>query len=401
MRCMWSGVSGAPSTSATQYAFITATRSGAWSSFENTFAGNGGRSTPLSENITITRLTMWVATAPGGAASWNFRLRTNGADSTISAVITGAATTATWTGRQSFTATDLINLASVPSGSPASAGSTYWIIEYYTAGNFYLVPISTNGVGNSTGTWYFPPFGGAQTSNNATAANNEVVIPTNLTVTKYALIIDQQASGTFTHNIRNNTTATDSSFSVSLTGSATQGISAAGSLSFSVGDTMVLKETKSGGSWASTRSCMTVVPSAAGEIVQAFGNVQAPSTTAVNYNTPVGGGNGSWNATESAVSMRMFASRVTKFYVKLATAPGAGKSRAFTLRSNSADTAVATTISGTATTNNNTTSMVSYADGDLISIATTPTGTPAATAGVRFGFVQLVHQKSSDFFHYF
>ena len=69
---------------------------------------------------------------------------------------------------------------------------------------------------------------------------------------------------------------------------------------------------------------------------------------------------------------------VTRIAVKLAAAPGAGKSRAFTLRVNGADTACTVTISDTATANTASCS-VSIANDDLVATADAPTGSPTAT----------------------
>lgn len=65
--------------------------------------------------------------------------------------------------------------------------------------------------------------------------------------------------------------------------------------------------------------------------------------------------------------------------VKLATAPGSGKSRTVTLRKNGADTLLTLSIADAATTGFNTSDEVSLAVDDVISIETTPTGTPAAS----------------------
>lgn len=401
MRCVWAGSSGAPANNATNYQHLTATQLSAWNPYENNLGGFNGKSTPLTENIVITKLTVWVATAPGGATAWTFKVRNNALDTAASLTISAAATTGSWTGQVACSINDLVNLSSAPTGAPAGAVNTYWTIEYYTTGNFYLVPVSSGGPGNGNSTNYYTPFGGSFQNPSTVATDLEAVIPTALTVTKLAVVFDQAAAGTATYTIRNNTTSTDSSFSVVLTTSV-QGISSTGSLAFSPGDCIVLKEVRSGTNWGAIRSCMTVAPSFAGEIVQAFGSIQAPSTSAVNYNTPIGVGNNAWNATESVVYMRMPASTISKLYVKLTTAPGAAKSYALTVRSNSASTVVAATVSGAGvTTANNTTNTVPHSDGNFFSMMITPTGTPASTAGVKFGFVQVVHQRSKDFFSTF
>jgi len=68
-----------------------------------------------------------------------------------------------------------------------------------------------------------------------------------------------------------------------------------------------------------------------------------------------------------------------KIQVKLATAPGSGKSREIILRlNNSTDTSLACTVSDTNTTCT-TTADVTIADGDILNMKIVPTSTPAAS----------------------
>lgn len=401
MRAVWTGVSGTLSTANPRYQLVSAGPQYAWNALENNTGGSQGRSVPITENIVITKFTMWVGTAPGGG-SWTFTIRNNAANTAASMVMSGAATTVSWSGQLACTAGDLICIAAVPSSSPTNAGATYWTIEYTTQGNHYLVVSGNDGPSSGTGTYYYLPFGGNNTAVTTVAATNETIIPTDLTVTRISAITDQtNGSGSYTYYVRNNTTATDSSFSAVVNTSPYQAVSGTGSLTFSPGDSIVIKEVRSGTNWANIRSCMTVTPSFTGEIVQAFNSTAAPSTSATNYNTPLGNGSSAWNATESAVYMRMPASVISKLYIQLATAPGALQGRTFTLRSNITDTPVAVTISGTSTTGNNIASSAVHTDGNLFSISAVPVGTPAATAGVKFGFVQRIAQSSADFFPMF
>ena len=67
---------------------------------------------------------------------------------------------------------------------------------------------------------------------------------------------------------------------------------------------------------------------------------------------------------------------IKKLYV-LSPAPGAGKSRTFTLRKNGSSQTLTCTVADAATTANDTANSVSVAAGDVVSLTTTPTGTPA------------------------
>lgn len=73
------------------------------------------------------------------------------------------------------------------------------------------------------------------------------------------------------------------------------------------------------------------------------------------------------------------AGTVRNLRITLRTAPGAGKSRTFTLRKNAADQSVTVTISDANTTAVDTTNSFTYAAGDLLSVKSVPTSTPAAS----------------------
>jgi hypothetical protein len=348
---------------------------------------------PLSDDITITKLTVWVTTAPGAGSSWIFSVRsgTTSACSNTSASVTisGTNTTATWTGTVALTQLTLIDMGATGTGSPVSPGRVFWTIEYKTAGNWYLLPATNMGnPNNSNTTEYDPPNGGTNTTPSTTDATAmEVLVPTACTVTKiaaYSPFGNGGGGSTNTFSVRKNNT-TDSSFSASF--NTNDAVSSAGTLAFAQGDTMVVKQVKGPSSaWSYQSTCMTIVPNNAGEIIVPFGNLNAPSTSAVNYEAPQGHGLG-WNATESAVQMKFNACTLKDLASKLVTAPGTGKSRALTVRKNAADTTLTCTTSDTNTTASDTTHTVSVSDGDLISVSETPSGTPAASNGLKLGLV--------------
>lgn len=393
MKGVWSGASSSPNTGATYYQHLCATLSYSWNQFENATNGFQGRTVILTEDVVITKLTLWVGTAPGGAASWTFRIRSNAANTAALLVISGTNTTGVWTGELNLSAGDAICLSATPASTPASAVNSYWTVEYSTNGEYYLLLSAGDSPSSGTGTYYYQPFGGnGSPTATSTSTDLEAVIPTSLTATKISTIVDQNVSATYTYYVRNNTSATDSSFSAVVT--TFTGTSSAGSLSFSPGDMMVIKEVRSGGgAWGNIRCCITVVPGYGGEVVQAYGNTVSPSNSATNYNQPLGAGNTAWSATESSVAMRLPATALKKLYVKLGTAPGSGKSRSFNLRSNSGDSPIVCSISDSATTGNDTGHVYVHNTGNFISIKTVPSATPASTS-VKVGFVMVISQSS-------
>ena len=74
------------------------------------------------------------------------------------------------------------------------------------------------------------------------------------------------------------------------------------------------------------------------------------------------------------------AGTISKLRIKLASAPGAGKSLTFTLRKNGVDQTLTVTIADTAISGNDTIHEVSVAAGDKVCIKCTPSGTPTTSA---------------------
>lgn len=392
MYAIWTGsVTGNPGSP--QYAFVTGNYSMSWNTWE--ISGSNGNSVmPLSDACSIVNFTVTLSVAPGTGNSRTFAVRNTGSTTAVSVTISGAATTATWTGKVDFAQLALVSVQATQSGSPASLGTANWTIGYQTPGNYYLMPSgSGNYVPGSSGVNYYSPImGGNFLSPDATAATYQSVAPTSFTVTKIAGYTSV-SGGNYTFNVYKNNTSTASSFSAVVSG--TTGISSAGTMAFSPGDFITMRETLSG-TWSQASSCITIVPSIAGEICLMYGTLAQPSATATSYEQLWGAGNNSWGATESASQVLVAAGVYKKLYVSLDTTPGSGKSRSFTLRSAAASATLTCTVSNTATTANDTTHSVPVNPGTLMDMMTVPASTPAAT-GVRFGLVQVVPQPS-DFF---
>jgi hypothetical protein len=389
MHAIWNGSATAPQNNTTNFAYVTNTLQKAWQGQENTNAF-GDSCIALSDAVVITKITFYVTNAPGGSTSWNFTIRKNATtDTSATVTITGAATSATWSGSVSFTQLDLISLSSVPTGGPAASGNIFWTIEYDSVGSDYYLAMGNNG-GQQNFDLFSNPFSPCPFS--GTATDYEVVIPTDLTVVRIAASQAIVSNGSYIYTVRKNNT-TDLSVSATITGTDVSAVSGAGSLVFAPGDRMVVKRTGGASNWIGCGYSITIVPSYAGEVVSAFGNNAIPSSTVAQYEGPRGIGNLVWDNTEANVYMRVAACSLTKLNVRLTTASGAGTSYAFTLRSNTADTTITTTLSNT-TTGSDITHTAVHSDGNFLSIKITPTSTPAATAGVKIGFVQLVAQPA-------
>ena len=112
------------------------------------------------------------------------------------------------------------------------------------------------------------------------------------------------------------------------------------------------------------------------------------SNTAIRYAPLMGASDEAYDATETNESVPISpAGTLSKLYVIVQTAPGAGKSRTFTLMLDGSTTALVVTISGTNTTGSDTTNSVSVTAGQNVSLKLEPTSTPASSNahwGVQF-----------------
>lgn len=111
-------------------------------------------------------------------------------------------------------------------------------------------------------------------------------------------------------------------------------------------------------------------------------------TAATEYLILQGGGDAAWNGTITNESQLIpVAGTLSRLFIKVQTAPGAGKSWAFTLYVNGSATALTLTIADAATTGSDITNSVSVSAGDRISlecVATGGTASSRAHIGVEF-----------------
>lgn len=95
-------------------------------------------------------------------------------------------------------------------------------------------------------------------------------------------------------------------------------------------------------------------------------------------------------ATETQAQQLMPTSgTLTKLYINLVNAPSGIATRTFTVRLNGNSTSLAVTISGSATTGNNSTDTISFVAGDLVSIQHVETNAPIGSVA-RASFIMNV-----------
>jgi len=103
----------------------------------------------------VQNLSLWCSSAPGGTGTYTFTLRRNGTNTALSCALSSAAQTCQSGAAVDYNAGDLLNLASVPSGTPASAPTCFASAQLSGNGGTPATHPSVVALG------YEPPYGPA------------------------------------------------------------------------------------------------------------------------------------------------------------------------------------------------------------------------------------------------
>ena len=368
----WGGSGTAPSNSAVNYNAVYGSANSTWNSFE------AARDTVVSSSFTINKLHVVLDTAPGGTGQYTFTLRKNGADTGLAVTIAGASLSAI-NGNQAvtFAAGDSLSLSCNPSNTPAVPTNCYGYIEGYAADNSFPILAGTNSGITPTVTNFISAQAGRGAWQTSDALANQIMpiggVFKNLRIrlsgapgTGKSVVITLYKNGVA------------SALSVLASDAATTGVDLSDQVSVVAGDTISIAAIPTNTPAAVTvRWSMEFAPTNNGESFIAFSSINLESQASTPlFEQLIGMGFSSWGSTESARQMVAPATTFKNLYVLLGTAPGGATSRSVTLRDNSADTALTTTVSGASTTNNVTSSVTTSA-GDLLSLKMIANSTPA------------------------
>ena len=238
---------------------------------------------------------------------------------------------------------------------------------------------------NTAAARYFGLVGGNKAAQSAEDTSHQP-IPISGTIMSFRvwLATAPGAGKSWTVKIRKN--GADSGISVVISDTATTGADLVNTVTVSPGDKIDVQVTPSGTPTASNIAWSCVID-AASKTSCFLGGDLTPSATTTTYWCPQGCF--SSNSADTGRRAKITTPGVIKnLYVQLnAVAPGAGKSYTYTIMKNGVATALQVVISDTATSGSNTTSSVTVAAGDNISMRITPSGTPAvpwSNWGVEF-----------------
>lgn len=364
---------------------------------------NGNQTTPatteaqgpavVSSAGNVLSIAVKLSGAPGAGTSYRFQLSVNSVASTvIDLTISDTNTVGLDVGVVALAAGDLVTIAVTPTGTPTSVNAEYWIEFDPTTANAYCYPAGYPlSLCTSASTWYGPLFG-----NHVPATSQSFLTralsPFAGTITAFRASI-QTAPGAGTSwavtIIRNGTPEATSVITIAnaaTTGSVTGltiAVSAADYLEVSLAPTGAVTSTRG------VTFCATFAPTTTG-LFALYGNTTtSPNAASVTYGTLGARRSVLFDATETNVSVRAPAALAIKATAAmLLVAPGAGKSRAFTFRNDPAGGGSPVSKTNTVTISDANTSATdsahtdTIAAGDLIDVITTPTGSPAVSAGV-------------------
>jgi hypothetical protein len=252
-----------------------------------------------------------------------------------------------------------------------------------------LILGATSSTLTATTPFYFPVQAVSIGSNSA--ANTQAAMPTSGVIDHLYIDADNSAgSGTVTVTLLKNGSST--ALTATLTDPNTTATDLANSVSFSAGDLVGIEVTQTGTvDPINLRWGVRFLPTTNGESVQLFGSTALGTSSSTQYQGVAGGVTGTINATETNREQLMQASTVRSMYLDIVSALGGGVSVAFTVRKNTADTAITATISGAAqTTANDTVNSVAYSAGDRIAMKLVKSAGIIAGNGVHTGVVTYI-----------
>lgn len=333
---------------------------------------------PLGGNISTMRVKV-NGTAPTGAQTWTVTLLKNGSDTASECVInSGSSGTCSISATVSYSAGDYGAVRIRPANTPTSARIQVAFLFQPATPNDTVVSAFISGLSTSA-TQAQVPYTSASVG--AVSTRRYPPLPDGGTIDKFyvAGIDPDNGAGTqsYAYTLDKNGSSAGSPPTCTVSDGATTCNDTSHSQSVAAADDVQVQSVPSNTPIAGISGYgYRFVPTTAGHFMLGYGTQNVDHATNTFY-FPVTGASSGGVATESQAQLRALAMTIKNLYVKLGTAPGAGKSRAFTLRKGGVDTALTCTVSDTATTCNATGASISISDDDLLSVSDVPTGSPA------------------------
>lgn len=335
---------------------------------------------PFAFNIVAFKARSLTALSSG---SYAVTVQKEGSNTSAACTIDATHQTCTeWTGSVAVSAGEKLLILADPSAGPTPDVSPFVRTSMKiqpTTPNDVVVQGAGNAVFPNSSVTVVVPFAG-QTPGSLAAARRTWRAPDNMTCDKFYVFSDPPGAGT-SYDFDVVEAGTGTALTLNIADTATDGSDLTHSESVAAGNELNFRGTpNSTPTAAKALFGMRCIPATAGHFVYgATLNSTTDSATVTQYAPPTQGAAFTPATDETTVLSISHAQTVKAMYCGVATAPGAGKDRTFTLRKGQVDTAAVVAISGTATTNQITGLSVAVSDGEELSISDVPTGTPAAT----------------------
>lgn len=372
-------------------------RSASWD-----FNDDGTRRNVLAAAGTVKRMTYQSDAEANPGTDFRLTVRRNGSNTTTAVTLEPPTVINSTSAPASFSAGDLIDVQASSTGTPTFRKCS-WSVGWEGGtdgeaiiGSYNCVPLSTL-IGASAGTSYYYPILGSL-STTTTEANVLFYAPLAGTIKSFYVnssrdLYNGTWSGNVTFSVVVNGTP-DATSDVTFNDGDTTGNATGLSIAVAAGDTLSIEGLPSG----------TLGTIAGGTI--SFGIMYSPTT---NGESMIGGGTNtdlgattvyfSMNQVESAtagsatetlrdvISTGTFTLKDLRVY--LATAPGTGESRTFTVRKNGANTDLSVTISGTSTSglDNNSAHATTFSPEDKFTLSVADDNGSAAASDFRWSAV--------------
>ena len=332
---------------------------------------------PVAGTITTMRVRV-NGTAPTGVQSWTVTLRKNGSDTTSECIVNSSSSSVcSISSSVSFAAGDWGNVRLRPTNSPTTA-------RLQVAFNFQ--PTTAN---DTFVSGFGPAFSASATQagvpnssqSTSSVVNRRIpVFPDGGTIDRLFIVSNAPTGAGKYYDYTIDQNGSTTAVTTRVEDAETTDNDTTHSFSVTAGDDVQVQGAPTGTpTVAAAGFAFRYRPTTTGYFALTYGTINTDQTGTITY-LPIVGANSGPNTTETQVQMRALSMTITKMYVKLNTAPGAGKSRTFTLRKNAADATCAVTISDTATAGSATCATpVAVSDDDLLTTKDEPTGTPSTS----------------------
>ena len=303
----------------------------------------------------INDLNVRLSAAPGAGDSYTFTVMVNGAPSALAVTISGAAdTTGNDIGAVAVVAGDRVSLRSEFVVAPAvvqATWSTTWLPT--VVGETINLAHDNTLVGNTT----YAEIQG-YTAQIIVEANVQAPMPTAGTFSDLYVYLSQSAGvGADAYSVTLRVNGADSALTTTILQPAVDGNDTVNTVAVVAGDLVVIEITPIAipANQPDVAIGMVFTPTVSRQsLIMGGSSSDQPAANATEYQQFSGTGNSIWNAVEANMYSLNGVYRMSDLYVNLQAAPAGAETYTVSIREAGADTGLTTTITGAATTGNDT-----------------------------------------------